>query len=41
MNELEITAVVFLGIFIIGAIWTLIRTRRLHSNEDIYLLSNI
>ncbi len=38
MTGLEIAALVCLGFFIVGAIVMLIRIRRLHTNEEIYLL---
>ncbi len=40
MTGLEIAALVCLGIFIAGAIWVLIRTRRLHADEQTYLLDH-
>ncbi len=40
MTGLEIAALVCLGVFIAGAIATLIRTRRLHTYQDIYLISH-
>lgn len=40
MTGLEIAALVCLGIFIAGAIWVLLRTRRLYNVEHIYLLAH-